>query len=89
MTRNIPVFGAILALGLGLGLSACSSGPDAKPDKTERQERISTPYQAEKPSAEELAKSPCGNPDWAQLPPGAQKTSEAPEATEPVESELK
>lgn len=65
-----------------LGLGACSSAPETKADDAKAKKRISTPYQAQKPSPEELAKSPCGNPDWAQLPEGAQKSPKPGDSTD-------
>jgi len=77
MIRNPSKIAALICAGaLGLGLAACSSAPDAKADAAKSQNRIATPYQVQKPSAEELANSPCGNPDWAQLPEGAEKKAQ-------------
>ena len=43
----------------------------------------------EGPSPEELANSPCGNPDWASLPPGmdAEKVEKKEDASEDEEKD--
>lgn len=90
MTRNHSKISALFcAAALGLSLSACSSAPEAKPEASKSPNRISTPYQAQKPSAEQLANRPCGNPDWAQLPPGTPEKSQpdAPPADAPAPGE--
>lgn len=80
MIRNYAKFATYLcASALGLSLAACSSAPEPVADEVAAEKRIGTPHQVTKPSAEELANSPCGNPDWAQLPEGAEKPA-APDA---------
>lgn len=72
MTRPICIaFFIVLFSG---GLFACSSGPDTQPDEAE-QRAARQKRQAKPPSADEVGDGPCGNPDWAKLPDGAQEKS--------------
>lgn len=69
---------ASLLLGLTLALSACAGEPEQKEGKTIRKATQAQPKgEVEKPSPEELANQPCGNPDWAQLPEGAEDKAPA------------
>lgn|SRR5690554_3477215 len=85
MIRKTSFIGATLCLvALSLGLGACSSAPDTKDDRARKKTSIATPYQAKKLSPEELANTPCGNPDWAQLPEGAEIKSAEPDEASPA-----
>ena len=65
------LLGAALMAAL-LMLTGCA-GDKEKPDKGLRKAPQAKPKATvEKPPPEELAKQPCGNPDWAQLPEGAE-----------------
>lgn len=57
---------------LCLAASACASGPEKKPTDLKKAPSHKAAAEVEKPSAEQLANTPCGNPDWAQLPAGAE-----------------
>ena len=48
---------------------ACSSAPDTTDDEQQRAARQARP--AQPPTEDELTDGPCGNPDWAKLPEGA------------------
>lgn len=74
--RPTTLAGALLAAVL-LVLSACASEPEPKPQKAPKEPTEKRTVEVEEPSPEELANSPCGNPDWAQLPPGAEDKAPA------------
>jgi hypothetical protein len=60
-------FLAALLASLSLGASGCSSSPeraDRPPVETD------DPLDMDAPTPEQLADSPCGNPDWSKLPSG-------------------
>lgn len=66
-------------------LAACASEPEQKKEEpVQKTKTTKKPVQVEKPSPEELKNSPCGNPDWAQLPAGAEDKAPKPEQ-EPAE----
>jgi hypothetical protein len=60
---------ALTAL-LGVGLaSGCASGPEPTPsDQGQDQAASEKDRTPEAPTPEQLAESPCGNPNWARLP---------------------
>lgn len=62
-------------LAASLLLAACGGGQKVK-DKP-----MGDPADLDGPTAEELAQSPCGNPDWSKLPPGSDEpaSEEAPQ----------
>lgn len=89
----------IVVLAFILAGTACSGSKQKKADKTAAEQQRSAAKaqdakeQVEEPSAEELAKSPCGNPQWAKLPEGAEEQEEgAPDGSntdeEPEEDAL-
>ncbi|AWV88237.1 hypothetical protein [Bradymonas sediminis] len=82
--KTSSIIAALCLSALTLGLGACSSAPDAKDDRARKKTSIATPYQVKKLSAEELANTPCGNPDWAQLPEGAEIKSAEPDKESPT-----
>lgn len=77
--RHLPI---IVVLALILAGTACSGSKQKKADKTAAEQQRSAAKaqdakeQVEEPSAEELAKSPCGNPQWAKLPEGTEEQEE-------------
>lgn len=66
---------ALLATGLG-----CRSAPE--PVDQERPERTTREAM---PSPEELGDNPCGNPNWAKLPPDVGEVAQRTPAEEPAE----
>lgn len=66
-----------LLAGLLVALSGCATEPEREQRELRKADTDEQARQVEPPPPEELAKSPCGNPDWAQLPPGAE--AKAPE----------
>ncbi|QDG49954.1 hypothetical protein FIV42_04130 [Persicimonas caeni] len=61
--------------------AGCASEPKPKPQKVEKAPaQKKKAVQVKEPTPEELANSPCGNPDWAQLPPGAEDKAPSKEA---------
>ncbi len=55
----------MIALVAGLlVLTGCRSAPEVNDEPPQRRARV-----AEMPSPEDLGDNPCGNPDWAKLPP--------------------
>lgn len=66
MNRFTPALRSTLAiLALAFALAGCSS-PPTKADKQPVEQ--DDPLDLDAPSPEELADSPCGNPDWSKLP---------------------
>jgi hypothetical protein len=63
---------ALLAAA-AIALPACSSAPQQKAEAAQKTTQRQAVYKAEKPSPEAVENSPCGNPDWAQLPEGAEE----------------
>jgi hypothetical protein len=64
-----------LLLAGTLALAACSSAPeraDKPPVETD------DPLDMDAPSPEQLADSPCGNPDWSKLPPNMPEDPKSP-----------
>ena len=55
---------ALLSAGLASG---CASGPEPTPSGQD-QEASKKDRTPEAPTPEQLAESPCGNPNWARLP---------------------
>lgn len=55
-------------------MAACSTKP--KPDA---QTTESPAEQVAPPTAEQLATTPCANPDWRRLPPGSEQPAAQPE----------
>lgn len=70
------------ACGL-LFVSGCASAPAAKTASTPPAS-VSAPAAA--PSAKQLEDCPCGNPDWARLPPGSLEPPGAQGPEEPDDS---
>jgi hypothetical protein len=76
------IFTIAILLVFGLAGAACGGAKQNKPDKkaTEQnraqQQAAADRDKVEEPSEEELAKSPCGNPNWAKLPEGAEPKAE-------------
>lgn len=58
----------LLTALLFASLWGCRSAPEATPEGERTQRRVLQPAAPEPPPPEELAKSPCGNPNWAKLP---------------------
>ncbi|MFP4596607.1 MAG: hypothetical protein ACOC9W_02170 [Persicimonas sp.] len=79
-----------LLAGLLVALSGCATEPEREQRDLRKAQTDEQAPKVERPPPEELAKSPCGNPDWAQLPPGAQAKPPEDEAEDqgtPDESE--
>jgi hypothetical protein len=53
-------------------LAGCASEPAQKDQQLRKSDKAKASVEVQEPSAEELAGSPCGNPDWAQVPAGAE-----------------
>lgn len=64
------------ALTLALLSTGCRSTPEASNARSGERRVLQTGSTMEKPSAEELEGNPCGNPDWAKLPPEVGQLSE-------------
>lgn len=91
-----------LAVGLALVVSAgltAACATSSQPTRTkattpEVRSSVSTAGETEpapkpsveKPTPEELAASPCGNPDWAQLPPDSEIDGDQKEESDSAES---
>jgi hypothetical protein len=69
---NTLFFAALCALAICI-LAACAGEPEKKDRQLRKAATAKPAAEVEEPSAEELANSPCGNPDWAQLPAGAEQ----------------
>lgn len=78
MDSTLPKIASVAVLVLfAVSATGCSSQPERPDDEIEAADRAAEQEpEVEEPSDEELADSPCGNPDWAQLPPGAEDTPE-------------
>lgn len=59
-------FGILLAVLMTLGLG-CRSAPEVNGETPDRPRRAAS--EMPMPSPEELGDNPCGNPNWASLPP--------------------
>lgn len=70
--RRLTSFAGALFVAALFVLAGCASEPEPKPQKDPKETTTKKSVKIQEPSAEELAKSPCANPDWAQLPPGAE-----------------
>lgn len=73
--RRLTTYASALFVAALFVFAGCASEPEPKPDEAQKaatQKKAKKTIEVEKPSPEELAKTPCGNPDWAQLPPGAE-----------------
>lgn len=79
MTMGFRVL-ALSVLAAGLLSAGCRSTPEASNERSGERRVLQTSSTMEKPSAEELEGNPCGNPDWAKLPPEVGQLSEAEEA---------
>ncbi|RAL22764.1 hypothetical protein DL240_07645 [Lujinxingia litoralis] len=64
----------------------CRSAPESNEQRSGERRILQTASPMEKPSAEELEGNPCGNPDWAKLPPEVGQLSDA-EPTAPPRKE--
>src|SRR5690554_4055560 len=71
---------ALSTLFIALLSTGCRSTPEASNERSGERRVLQTSSTMEKPSAEELEGNPCGNPDWAKLPPEVGQLSEAEEA---------
>ncbi len=72
-----------LLAGLLVALSGCATEPEREQRELRKADNDEQARQVEPPPPEELAKSPCGNPDWAQLPPGAEAKAPAEDEAAP------
>ncbi|TXD38160.1 hypothetical protein FRC98_04475 [Lujinxingia vulgaris] len=70
-------------LTLALLSSGCRSTPEASNARSGERRVLQTGSTMEKPSAEELEGNPCGNPDWAKLPPEVGQLSDAEDTEAP------
>ncbi|RDV38504.1 hypothetical protein DV096_06710 [Bradymonadaceae bacterium TMQ3] len=75
------------ALTLVLLSSGCRSTPEASNARSGERRVLQTGSTMEKPSAEELEGNPCGNPDWAKLPPEVGQLSGADAAGDDTSEE--
>jgi hypothetical protein len=78
-TVLILVFAVIFAI-----LAGCRTGPELNDEaqQTPRRARI-----AEMPAPEELGDNPCGNPNWATLPPEVGQLGEESHADDEPEDD--
>jgi hypothetical protein len=78
--RNLMSLGLVAGM---LGLVGCATTPqttqtkattpDARPSVSTDTDQAPPPQPSvDEPTPEELASSPCGNPNWAQLPPDSE-----------------
>ena len=67
MTKQTALLAGLITLLALLILTGCRTAPELndEPDPQPRRARV-----AQMPSPEELGDNPCGNPNWAKLPPG-------------------
>ncbi len=77
----------VLLVALAFGASACASGSKAKKTTLRKAPSAQKAPKVEKPSPEKLANSPCGNPDWAQLPKGAEGKEPPADNAEPTKTQ--
>lgn len=61
---------AFASVGLTTGCRNKKDDKQVKEKTIKSKTKKKDPIEMDGPSPEELAKSPCGNPDWAKLPPG-------------------
>lgn len=80
---------ASLAISVGTGCRNKKKDDQQVTEKRTKSKKKTDPIEMEGPSPEELANSPCGNPDWAGLPPGmdAEKVEKKEDASEDEEKD--
>ena len=83
---RILVLFALFGLIAGVGTGCRNKKKDDRQvtEKRTKTKKKTDPIEMDGPSPEELANSPCGNPDWAKLPPGmdASKTKKKEKAAD-------
>lgn len=74
LTPRLLIVAALMALLAALQL-ACASTPT---QPVEQRVTTRSTGKVEMPPGSVVKDRPCGNPDWAQLPPGAEDKAEQP-----------